>query len=206
MIKAVIFDIDGVLLDSFEANYAFYKALIKKLGYKPPTRSRYKKIFHMPMWGVIKSLTGETNEKKLKEFWNVGKRMKYPLNLAKLPIHSVETVKRLSKEYRLAIVTARIKQGVKILFKLSKLNKYFEIVVGYENFTHPKPHPESLLTALKLLKLKSSEAVYIGDTNSDILAAKAAGMKIILYSKKKLKGADYYFTSFKQLPKIIQNI
>ena len=45
MIKAVFFDIDGVLLDSFEANLKFYSTLMIKFGFKAPTRENFPDIF-----------------------------------------------------------------------------------------------------------------------------------------------------------------
>ena len=57
MIKAVIFDIDGVLLDSFEANLKFFQDLMIKFGYLPPTKEEVPPIFHLNMWDAIRSLT-----------------------------------------------------------------------------------------------------------------------------------------------------
>lgn len=56
MIKAIIFDVDGVLFDSFEANFKFYEDLFNKAGYIPPTRKEYPKLFHLPMMDVIKKI------------------------------------------------------------------------------------------------------------------------------------------------------
>lgn len=57
MIKAVIFDIDGVLIESFEANFKFYQNLISKAGYEPPTRKKFTLFHHFSMMDSIKTYT-----------------------------------------------------------------------------------------------------------------------------------------------------
>lgn len=57
MIKAVIFDIDGVLVDSYEANFQFYTKLFKTAGYTGPSRKDYSYLFHLTMKDLIKKIT-----------------------------------------------------------------------------------------------------------------------------------------------------
>jgi FMN phosphatase YigB (HAD superfamily) len=57
--------------------------------------------------------------------------------------------------------------------------------------------------AVERLGVKAEEAVYIGDTATDIEAARAAGMKIILYAQTSLKGADFRVSSFREIPRAV---
>jgi len=205
MIKAILFDIDGVLLDSKEANALFFQDLLEKAGYKRPSKGEVLNIFHMTMWDTIKFLSKEKSEERIKKAWLIGCKMKYPMNLLSMPKHSKEVIKILSKNYKLGIVTSRIRRGIDRFFEFSKLRKYFDITVSFEDYTKPKPDPESLLVALKRLKINPDEAVYIGDAESDVKAAKASGMKVITYPKK-LKGADAILRNFKNLPSIIESL
>ena len=66
MVKAVIFDVDGVLLNSFEANLKFYQNLAHKIGVPLPTREQFQKLFHLSMYDVIKILTQSDSEDKIK--------------------------------------------------------------------------------------------------------------------------------------------
>ncbi len=203
MIKAVIFDIDGVLIDSFESNLKFFQDIFKTAGYKVPTKSDYKKCFHLSMVHTIKAMAKTDDAKELKRIEKIAHKTARHPELFKLPEHSDKVIEKLSKKYKLALVTSRIKIGVDSYLNFSKTKKYFKTVVHFGHYKNPKPHPEPLLVAAKKLKVLPSEAVYIGDSLTDIQAAKAAGMKIILYSKKKLPGADFRTSRFKDLTGLI---
>jgi phosphoglycolate phosphatase-like HAD superfamily hydrolase len=58
MIKVVLFDVDGVLINSFEANLIFYQDLLNFLGFPSMTRDEYQKLFHKTMEDVIRICTG----------------------------------------------------------------------------------------------------------------------------------------------------
>ena len=194
MIKAVIFDVDGVLIDSFEANLRFFISLIRAAGYTPPTRKEYKKMFHLSMEDVIKKVTQLKSKKEIKRIWEMGKyKINYPSSLIKIPNTAESIIKELSKKYLLGIVTSRVKGGLFKIKRIDVLEKYFHTVIYFEDTKEHKPHPEPLLLASKKLKIKPSECVYIGDAETDMQAAKAAGMKMIFYTK-----------NFESLPKLIE--
>lgn len=206
MIKAVLFDIDGVLLDSFSANTKFFQDLLVDSGYRKPSRQDNAKIFHTDMLNTIRILTKEKSEEKIMEIWKKGHKFKYPKDLLKIPSGSQDVIRKLRSDYKLGIVTNRIKRGVDVFFEVSKMKKYFDTVVMYENTKKHKPEPEPLLLAAKRLKIKPEMIVYVGDMKSDMLAAKAAGMKFILYSKENIKGADVCVKSFGNIPSSILKI
>ncbi len=61
----------------------------------------------------------------------------------------------------------------------TKLSSYFEFIVGHEDTDKHKPNPEPILEAIKRLKIKHDECIYIGDQPYDIMAAREAGVKVI---------------------------
>ena len=207
VIKAVIFDIDGVLVDSFEANLKFIQDLFKKAGLNTIKRAQYKKDgFNRSLKDVIRIYGQCKNEKEVEDVMQLANKVKRYPNLQKFPPHLRETLKQISKSYALGIATSRIKIGVDNVLHSSKIEKYFSVVVHYGQYKNPKPDPESLLLALKLLRTKPYEAVYIGDSFTDIQAAKAARMKMILFSKRKMNGADLTTAKFAELPKMISKL
>ncbi|MFA5386489.1 MAG: HAD family hydrolase [Candidatus Paceibacterota bacterium] len=208
MIKAVIFDIDGVLLDSFEANLIFFQNLMNKSGYKPPTRQEFQTMFHLSLVETIKILTKSTSEEEIKKIYDLGESSEigYHTELIKMPEGSEEILKSLSKNYTLAIVTGRTKSNVYEVPELAKLRNYFKIAISYQDTENHKPHPEPLLLAAQKLNIQPEETVYIGDVENDIKAARAAGMKIIIYSKNKIGDADAYASSFIELPELIKSL
>ena len=208
MIKAVIFDIDGVLLDSFEANLKFFQDLMIKTGYRPPTREEFSAVFHLNMMDAIKVLTKSNSEEEIKRIWEIGRsrEVRYDVELLVMPEGAEDVVETLSKNYLLGIVTSRIKESVYESPKLAKLAKYFKVVVSYGDTTKHKPHPEPLLLTAQKLKVKPQECVYIGDVENDIKAARAAGMKIIIYSKNQFDQVDGWTSSFVKLPELISSL
>ncbi|MEK7077114.1 MAG: HAD-IA family hydrolase, partial [Patescibacteria group bacterium] len=203
MIKAVLFDIDGVLLDSFESNFVFYQTLMQAAGYKPPAKKIYQTHFHKHMWDVIKALTGSKSKKEIKRVWQMGRDSAYRSGVLKMPSGARATVQKLSRVYPLAVVSSRIHAGIEEYFQFSKMKQYFKVAVGYEDTRRHKPHPAPLLLAAKRLRVRQEECVYIGDVESDIRAARAAGMKVIIYSKKKVGGADARTARFREIPRLV---
>lgn len=205
MIKAVIFDIDGVLLDSFEANLKFFQNLMMVAGYRPPAREEFPALFHLSLMDVIKKLTGSESEEEITRVFKLGEsRMaNYPIELLDMPNGADKTIKILSKDYLLGIVTSRIRSSVYEAPKLAALKKYFLIAVSYEDTENHKPHPDPLLLAAKKLNVEPGECVYIGDVENDIKAARAAGMKSIVYSGEGISGADCATSDFRAIPELI---
>ena len=208
MIRAVIFDIDGTLLDSFEANFKFYQDLMDKTGYRQPTREEFPEFFHVTMMDAIKAFTKSDSDGEIKRIWEIGKsrEVKYEVDLLTMPDGAEEVVDKLSKKYSLGVVTSRIKESVYESPLLAKLEKYFKVTVSYQDTAHHKPHPEPLLFAARKLGVKPEECVYIGDVDNDIKAARAAGMKVIIYSKNRFNQADLCTSYFKDLPKLIADL
>lgn len=205
-IKSIIFDIDGVLLDSFEANLKFFQDMMLKFGYRAPTKESYLKVFYLTTRDTIKALTRSVNEEEINKIWEASKNREvpYPNYLLKTPEGLEDVLEGISQSYSLAIVTSRIKESIFEAPQMIKLKKYFPIVISaYDTKLH-KPNPEPLLLAAEKLGVKPEECVYIGDAETDILAAKAAGMKMILYSKNKIKGADYITSSFLEIIALIE--
>lgn len=208
MIKAVIFDIDGVLLDSFEANLKFFQDLMIKFGYRPPSREEFPLIFHLNMWDAIKALTKSDSEEEIQRIWGAGRDdvVEYPIELLNMPDGAEETIKALNKNYSLGIVTSRIRNSVYEAPQLAKLKGHFKATVAYEDTLRHKPDPEPLLLAVEKLGVKPEESVYVGDVENDIKAAREAGMKAIIYSRDKVDGADAYISSFKELPSVVASL
>ncbi|PWB38786.1 MAG: hypothetical protein C3F02_01700 [Parcubacteria group bacterium] len=205
MIKAVIFDIDGVLLDSFEANLKFFQDLMIKTGYQPPSREDFPRFFHLSLYDAIRVLTKSNSEAEIKRVFDIGesREVDYEVGLLNLPEGAEEIIKILHKDYLLGIVTSRIRASVYEAPQLARLQNYFRVAIAYEDTIKHKPDPEPLLLAASKLSTKPQECVYIGDVENDIKAARAAGMSVIIYAKNKVAGADKQTNLFSDLPSII---
>lgn len=205
MIKAILFDIDGVLVDSFEANFKFYQGLLLTAGYKSITREEYTSLFSYSMYDAIKNATNASKE-EVDRIFQLGMNTPRQNHLIKINSIVTDTVKILKKKYKLGIVTSRLKNNVEEIPNFNKLGKYFQTIVTKEDTPNPKPSPEPIIFACDKLEIIPCEAIFIGDSESDIIAGKAAGTKTILYSKKCFANSDLYTNSFSELPKLINKL
>ncbi|MFO0971379.1 MAG: HAD family hydrolase [Candidatus Saccharimonadales bacterium] len=183
MLKAVIFDVDGVLVDSRNSNVAFFQKLLAKAGYPNITREQVLDCFHLPMRQTIAKLTGTDDEQEIQRIFKLGHDSSLrDSSLFEFHDRLEGILEELHEKYRLAIVTSRIRVGVDDIFSAKEIEHLFDVVVSFEDYKNPKPHPEPLELAIERLGVKADEAVYVGDSASDIEAAKAAGMKSIFFS------------------------
>jgi pyrophosphatase PpaX len=111
--------------------------------------------------------------------------------------------------HRLGIVTAKRRLTVDLAFARLPIEQLFETVVGGDETTHNKPHPEPLLLALERLGASPQDAAYVGDSPFDMEAAKAAGLYAIgvswgrIHSADKLTQADVVVDSAEELLELV---
>ncbi len=204
-IKAVVFDMDGVLIDSEKYHRQSYNDVFKQLGLKL-TEESFKKFFGRGAKQIIFQLFKENNIKedpikyarlKDKRFREVIKRYAKPLPGV------VELMKELSKEYRLCVASSAAYENVKLITRLLEVNEYLEFFISGDDVKDTKPSPEIYLKAAKKLKLKPEECVVIEDADLGVQAATSAGMRCIAVTNtlpaEKLKNADLIIESLKQV-------
>lgn len=207
MLKAIIFDVDGVLVDSKEANIAFFQNLLKKAGYPKASRKEILECFHLALWQSLEKLTGSNDQVEIKRIWDIAQdsSLRNP-SLFNFPEKLEDILGELHKKYKLAIVTSRIRVGMDDIFSAKDMRHLFDSIITFEDYKKPKPSPDPLLTALKKLKILPRESVYIGDSESDIIAAKAAGIRSIHLAPNKHKDATAGIKVFQELLPIIESL
>lgn len=176
---AVILDCDGVLFESFEANAAFYDAVLERLG-EPPLNAEGRHHSHrMATPQIMEWLFGD-DPKRLAEAMDAAYETDYTPFLRRLePVPELfSTLQWLRENYRTAMATNR---GATIpdLVAHFELDQHFEMVVGIRDVPRPKPAPDMLLHCLEGLGVEKHAAVYVGDSPGDLQAATAAGIEFI---------------------------
>ena len=110
-------------------------------------------------------------------------------------------LEKIRPKYKTAIATNRSDTMQGIIAEHG-LEGYFDLVVCALDVKNPKPHPESLIKIVEHFGIKPSQAIYVGDSVLDEMAAKAAGIPLVAYNNKDLS-ADYHITNLKELEEML---
>jgi HAD superfamily hydrolase (TIGR01549 family) len=197
-LKLVIFDCDGVMFDSKEANKVFYNSLLEHFGHRPMDEDELEYVhMHHVMDSVRYIFRHYPDEiEKVHAFRNsldYADFVKYMTMEPDLP----EFLDFLIPKYKTAISTNRTTTMRKIL-KIFNLENYFGKVVTASDVANPKPHPEALENILSHFALGVDEAIYIGDSVVDKEHAANIGMRMIAFKNPSLP-AEYHVNSFMEI-------
>ncbi len=212
MIKAILFDIDGVLVDTKDAQLKFREKLFKLAGYDDvPDEFFYD--FHKPYRTLISDFLESRNVDDPKEKDKLIKMVKDPeirspdiIEMYKFHDRLEEILESLKERYSLGVVTSRGRFGVKEVFDRRPIEKHFEVIITYDDCVNHKPHPEPLQKALEKLSLDPAQALYIGDTEADMIAAASIGMPSIHLAESRHELAHYHATDFSEIINTIELI
>lgn len=175
----VILDCDGVLFDSFEANVAFYDAVLEQMGESGLDEEGREHAHRMATPQIMKWLFSDRPD-RLAEAMEVAYATDYRPFLPRLiPVPELfETLRWLRERYRTAMATNR---GATIpqLVEHFGLDVHFELVVGIRDVPRPKPAPDMLVHCLETLGVEPAQAVYVGDSPGDLAAAEAASIPFV---------------------------
>ena len=181
--KAVIYDCDGVMFDSFEANLAFYQRIMDRMGREPIDRANVEQMLVLHTYA---------NREVLAHFFpepaDYAAAVQHAgsidyLDLVPLMIMEEgyrETLDALAGRVELAVCTNRSTSMETVLASFD-LAGYFSCVMTANQVDNPKPHPDPLYKVLEQLGIAPAEALFVGDSEVDYLAASAAGVPFIAY-------------------------
>ncbi len=183
-IKAVLFDMDGVLIDAKEWHYEALNRALSLFGFEIsrdthlatfdglPTRNKLdilSKTRHLPrrLHPLIKTL---------KQFYTV--QMAHA-HCSPMFHHQYALAKLKSERYRLAVCSNSVRETVSLMMQLSGLDKYMERQFSNEDVTHSKPDPEMYLLAMEQLDVKPEETLILEDNDHGIEAAIKSGAHLL---------------------------
>ena len=173
----ILFDSDGTLIDSTEAIVESFFWACDEYGFKRPEATTIHSLIGYPL-DVMFAQVG-VQEDVVWDFVAAYKRHYRKISKQKTVLlpYAKEAVDRASQFARLGIVTTKTARYSRELMEHFGVMGYFEVLIGREDVTHPKPHPEPVLKALEVMGIKAGiDVVLIGDTKLDLEAAKRAGI------------------------------
>ncbi|UCF85135.1 MAG: HAD family hydrolase [Desulfobacteraceae bacterium] len=189
-ISAVIFDCDGVMFDSRQANINFYNHLLQHFDLPPMSEDKVAFVHMHTADESIRHIFSETPY--------VLQAQEYRMHIDYTPFVKdmvlepglKELLEELRPSYGLAVATNR-SNTIEYVLESNGLSKYFDIVVSSLDVQIPKPHPESLFKILRFFKIGPDEALYVGDSLVDYETARAAGVPFIAYKNRDLAADSY---------------
>jgi len=173
--KAILFDFDGTLIDSFSAHYQAFEVTLAHFNIVV-TPELYKQTYS-PNWFAVYEAYGIPQE-KYEEADNVW--------LAEAPKHEPQLfpqarplLESLKNKFTLGLVTSGSRPRVLRDLTSTGILDFFQVMITGDDISKPKPDPEGLFLALDQLALPPDRALFVGDAREDYLMARAAGVPFI---------------------------
>lgn len=194
MIKAVIFDMDGLIVDSEPIESESLEILLKHYGKIPI----YNKEGLIHTVGVCDGYENLREKYKIDDSVEIIRRKKRKIHIGLLarkfkPKQGfVELVDLLKKHsIKTGLASNRRRSVIKIIINNMGVAKMFDCIIGPSKKIRHKPKPDIYLTVARRLKVDTAECVVLEDSETGVIAGKAAGMKAIAVPNKYTKSHDF---------------
>jgi beta-phosphoglucomutase len=222
MLRAILFDFDGVLTNTEPVHLKAFQKILLKNGIKLSREDYYKEYLGMDDRGCFKKVfEDQGKELSLEQLKNLINQ-KNEIFMEEIRAGSLfypgvkDLVSSLQGKYYLGIVSGALGSEIKSLLQTIDLIKPFQVIVAADDVKNGKPDPEGFLLALKLLKrdfvltseiLLPEECLVIEDSPWGIEGAKVAGMKCVAlttsYPAGSLKKADWILENLQEIVKVL---
>lgn len=208
-ILGVLFDWDGTLLNSYEADAAAYLAMFQAMDIAWGLEDLAQ--HYSPNWYNVYRAAG-LHESRW-EAADLAWRATYATQRPQLLPAARALLAKLQKNYSLGLVTSGDRDRVLRQLKHFHLMRTFPVRVCSGDTAEKKPHPAPLLMALRAMQLDAQDCVYVGDTREDVLMARSAGVRTIGITgpfptarKLKLARPDVLLESLEELPAALRKM
>lgn len=206
MVKAIIFDLDGVIVTTDEQHYLAWKALSDKLDipFDREVNNRFRGVSRMACMDILAQVGKRSFTETEKIEYATWKNELYRGLLAEMSEKDLsaevkDTLDALRERgYKLAIGSSS--KNAKFILERIGLGNYFDAVSDGTNITRSKPDPEVFLKAAEMLSIAPEDCLVVEDALSGVEAAHRAGMKAATVGDAASKGCgDYIMDSFAKL-------
>jgi len=174
-LRAVLFDWDGTIVNSFHADSTAYKMMFAELGIAWDEDLLTK--HYSPDWHRVYVAAGVPRERweEADRIW----RHHYRAQRPPLVPGARAVLRQLARRFILGVVTSGNRVRVARQFREFGFTNTFAVRVCNEDTPRRKPHPAPIQTALRCLRLAPADCIYVGDTAEDVLMARAARVRTI---------------------------
>ena len=188
MIKAIIFDLDGVLVDTKQIHFEALNAALRKYKFEKISIDDHIKVFDgLPTNEKLKILQKKKNLPK-KYFLKINKyKQKVTTEILKKNIKKndkiIHMMKNLHGKYKIAVATNAVNSTLKICLNKLGISKYVDFKLSNEDIVNPKPNPEIYLRIFIKFGIYPSEALIVEDSHYGREAAISSGAKLLPIKK-----------------------
>jgi beta-phosphoglucomutase len=184
MFKGAIFDFDGVIVNSEPGVIRTWQKVLSDHGIKIDLKNWAKNHGGRPSFDIMNQYLGDRFDQK-----HIQKLVKYKQSLSLQELKDdfqpvagiVEFVKFLkNKKIKIAIASSSFPEKIEYGLNSLGIVRFIDAIVTHRDISHPKPHPEIFLTAIKKLKIHPSQSLIFEDSHSGLTAARNAGGKVVL--------------------------
>lgn len=204
MIKAIIFDMDGVIIDSEETWIKVVGDVFAEYGHEY-TEYMQKKVFGSNAARIMKQ-NFDIKDSEAEISRNIKEKFRQKIiseGVKEIP-GIYQLLERLEKKFVLALASSTPRNVIEMIIEKLNIEYYFSVVLSGFEVKDPKPHPDIFLAVTEKIKLKPDECLVVEDSPNGVKAAKSAGMKCIALKSKyasesELKEADVIVKSLDEI-------
>ena len=212
MIKAVIFDMDGVIIDSEPVYLKRIMTYLESENHLFVDRELMKIVgtSDADSMKLLGRIIGDEFEEDTFKIKYEEKFREDVIDYKKIVFPEIPLLLRdlRAKGYKLALASSSSPDNINHVLESSNLKEYFSVILSGHQFNESKPHPEIYLKAAELLKVKPEECMVLEDSYYGIESAKAAGMDTVVARQDTRfnidqEKADYIFSDLRNIKWIL---
>ena len=181
-VDAVLFDFDLTLADSTHAIANCTNHALQQLGHQPVEAERVRRVIGLPRAEMFRMLTGVEDAALQELFTNHFSAHADEVMASQTRLYECvgPTLAALRQRgARVGIISMKFRRRIEEILRHAQQADAVDVIVGWEDVTRQKPHPEGLLLGLERLGVHSSRALYVGDHPFDAEAAHRAGVRFV---------------------------
>ena len=208
--KAVIFDMDGVIVDSEPRHERAFLDVLSQIGVGDGQGMRFSDYIgraDREIWTDF--ITRHKPKETIEELLAMKRERVIEILRRERPVFEglPELVKKLAGRYRLAVASGSERQVVEEVVSIANLRRFFEAVVTSADVARGKPAPDIFLRAAALLAVAPVDCWVIEDSKPGVAAGLAAGMRVIAITNthpaEELKAATYVLSSYAEIKSLL---
>lgn len=177
MVRAVLFDLDGVLVDTYDVWAALLSDVARRLGYPDIRLDDYRAAWGQGIEEDVRNFYPRHTVEDIRRLYDAH----YGDHLEHLKVMpgAHEALSALRKP-KAVITNSPVNVALQAL-SIAKLDRYFDAVIGFDLVANSKPAPDEVFEACRRLGVEPADALVVGDSRFDEAAAKAAGAPFVWF-------------------------